>query len=285
MKHYYLFISLFFLSASTFAQGYEFGLVQNSTYNYSLVATPDFASSGNTAISDIGFGILLPAGDFEVDMATITPFFGRSWTTNANATGPALMGPPFNVGDGTKDLVIFNLNNSSTTMLAHSANQVITLVTFDITNSPGSGAIELLANTDAIAVVLNPAANSFYNSNAQPGDTIFPDYFSGIYSGSQMSSGTQSHNFGTLGINDIAFEDAQISIYPNPTIDRININTNKSISYSIYNILGQSVKLAGELNAGTQKSISLSHLPDGIYILKAQDDNKNTKSFKIIKKE
>jgi len=134
-------------------------------------------------------------------------------------------------------------------------------------------------NSDPIATnpIFGGGIDSFYNSDID--NTVVNNYFTGYF------AGLESHPFGTLGIDDLAFENANISVYPNPTKGSLNIKTDKTISYAIYNILGQSVKLSGNINNNSERFINISHLPDGIYILKAEDDNKNSKSFKIIKRE
>jgi Secretion system C-terminal sorting domain len=73
-----------------------------------------------------------------------------------------------------------------------------------------------------------------------------------------------------------------ISIYPNPTNAKINFVTTESLQnkkINVYNNLGQFVftKFIDD-----SKSIDLSSLSSGVYILKF-DENSN-KSFKIIKK-
>ena len=40
----------------------SFGIVNTSGYNFKIVAIPDFDSTGNTDVSNIGFTLMLPAG-------------------------------------------------------------------------------------------------------------------------------------------------------------------------------------------------------------------------------
>jgi hypothetical protein len=76
-----------------------------------------------------------------------------------------------------------------------------------------------------------------------------------------------------VGVDEITV-DKELNIYPNPAESHIRLNLNSSIPapYSIYNTLGTKV-LSGILS-GDQ--IEISHLPGGVYFLKA--DNQ-TKSF------
>jgi hypothetical protein len=251
---------------------YEFGIINISNNNFKIVVVPNFASTGNTNISDIGFTLTIPTGSS--DIINLVNILGNNWSVT-KFDGATLSGA--GISDGSLD--VYNIKRDpASTILSHTSGQQIDLVSFDIDNMPTSGTMNFLNNSDPIA--MHPAfgggINSFYNSDID--NTAVDDYFTGYV------SGMDSHTFSSLDINSIAL-DIDLSIYPNPTKGKLNIETNKAISYSIYNILGQSVKLKGELENSSKKSINLSHLPDGIYILKVKDDSENSKSFKIIKKE
>jgi hypothetical protein len=70
------------------------------------------------------------------------------------------------------------------------------------------------------------------------------------------------------------------SISPNPTSDKININTNYLIDeIIIYNTLGKKVMV----NKSNKKQVSISHLPKGIYILKVNFQDSQSLIKKIIK--
>ena len=87
----------------------------------------------------------------------------------------------------------------------------------------------------------------------------------------------------TLGINDLT--KTNISIYPNPTNNIINVNlveVNSPTNYSLYSIDG---KMIGDNNTVNNNSFSidLTDMAIGIYILKIKSEN-STNTFKIIKK-
>ncbi|PCH66764.1 MAG: hypothetical protein COC01_07320 [Bacteroidetes bacterium] len=80
---------------------------------------------------------------------------------------------------------------------------------------------------------------------------------------------------GVTGIDGISSKNNQISIFPNPTSDMININFNvdapKNVKISLNDILGKEVALLhnGEMNTG-QHSLSYvidNRLPGGIYFV------------------
>ncbi|QMU66235.1 MAG: T9SS type A sorting domain-containing protein [Flavobacteriaceae bacterium] len=74
--------------------------------------------------------------------------------------------------------------------------------------------------------------------------------------------------------------DMQISVYPNPTTDYLNIETELEINtIEMYSLQGQ--KIASYKN---QNSINVSHLSEGIYFLKLTDSFNRTETIKFIKR-
>jgi len=75
------------------------------------------------------------------------------------------------------------------------------------------------------------------------------------------------------------------SVYPNPTTDFLILNiendTNKCLSYTIFDIRGQ--LLRKEKLIENETFISLADFVTAIYFLKVMDKQKELKSFKIIK--
>ena len=82
----------------------------------------------------------------------------------------------------------------------------------------------------------------------------------------------------TLTIEDINPAGSSILVYPNPTADRIYIQTDTDSKAELFDLMGRKVK------ATNQKQIDLSDIGSGSFILKVTTDNNNTKSFKIIKR-
>ena len=87
---------------------------------------------------------------------------------------------------------------------------------------------------------------------------------------------------GDLGVEDVAVN-KEISIYPNPSSNGIfTVNTDTTLKYEVYNVLGQSVK-TGELTS-VNNTVNLSSSQKGIYILKLVDVAANkTTTRKIVK--
>jgi hypothetical protein len=72
----------------------------------------------------------------------------------------------------------------------------------------------------------------------------------------------------------------QMVLYPNPTSNNFNLNTNTS-QVEIYTITGQLVKTFDKQNSNYNYSIS--ELNNGIYLVKVVDENNYQQTIKIIK--
>ena len=89
---------------------------------------------------------------------------------------------------------------------------------------------------------------------------------------------TASASGATLTVEDILQPQSGISVYPNPTANRIYIQGENVLQAELFDLRGRKVK------ATNQKQIDLSDIGSGSFILKVTTDNNKTKSFKIIKR-
>ena len=80
----------------------------------------------------------------------------------------------------------------------------------------------------------------------------------------------------TLTVEDISPTTSSILVYPNPTADRIYIQTDTNAKAELFDLMGKKVR------ATNQDQIDMSNLSSGNYILQVKTQNK-TQSFKIIK--
>ena len=87
---------------------------------------------------------------------------------------------------------------------------------------------------------------------------------------------TASASGATLTIEDINPTTSSIYVYPNPTADRIYIQTDTNSKAELFDLMGRKVR------STNQSQIDMSTLSRGNYILQVKTQNK-TQSFKIIK--
>ncbi len=86
----------------------------------------------------------------------------------------------------------------------------------------------------------------------------------------------------TTGTGETSLK-ATVKVFPNPSTGIFNINgTGTTLTYQLYNILGQQVN-AGELASGTG-TIDISSAASGVYLLKLSDSKGKTANYKLSKK-
>ena len=88
---------------------------------------------------------------------------------------------------------------------------------------------------------------------------------------------TASASGATLTVEDVLQPQSGISVYPNPTANRIYIQGENILQAELFDLRGRKVK------ATNQKQIDMSEMGIGTFILKVTTNNNNTKSFKIIR--
>ena len=82
------------------------------------------------------------------------------------------------------------------------------------------------------------------------------------------------------GLNEENNFTAEISMFPNPAVNTVNISSNEQLSYRVYSLLGnavtESVVFKGNAN------IDLSGMNSGIYLVHFSDNNGNMKIEKLV---
>ena len=102
--------------------------------------------------------------------------------------------------------------------------------------------------------------------------------------GTVTSTFTSPNQIGKVtagALNSLSIEDAMamgIRIYPNPFSSVINVDYSEDLQLTLFNVLGQQVLSA------SSKTINISKLDQGTYILRTKDSNNNINNFKIIKR-
>ncbi len=90
------------------------------------------------------------------------------------------------------------------------------------------------------------------------------------------------YSYNTTGIDD--FESSDIKIYPNPVTNTLNVSlsdTKKVKSVEIYNVTG--ILVDKTIDIDTTMQIPMEEYENGVYIIKVNFLDNNSKSFRIIK--
>jgi len=80
------------------------------------------------------------------------------------------------------------------------------------------------------------------------------------------------------GLSTIETEMPGVRIYPNPSSSVVNIDHNEDLEITLFNILGQQILKTNS------KTINISNLEKGTYVLITEDSNNTITNFKLIKK-
>jgi hypothetical protein len=87
-----------------------------------------------------------------------------------------------------------------------------------------------------------------------------------------------------LGVEDNPIK-LDFTAYPNPTINFLTLNVGNaelsSLSFHLYDLRGILIESRKILNS--TETIGMENLPSGMYFLKVTNNNKDLKTFKIIK--
>ncbi len=176
-------------------------------------------------------------------------------------------------------------NNTFNYMMGDAIADTNSAVTFRV-NLVGSGSnLSVKVIKNGIPLFSQPLAISSSNPTIEFTDTPYQRAFYRIelLSGSSSISwtnpiycGYQTETIAAVASNDIA---NQISIYPNPTQNLVNVqnNTPETISINLINVCGQTLKSV--TSSDELITIGMETLSKGIYFIKIN----NYKTFKIIK--
>ena len=105
-------------------------------------------------------------------------------------------------------------------------------------------------------------------------NVVFPGY------GTLAPSDTADH---ASGISEFSIPTANVSVYPNPTSGQLTVNSNEAIeSIIIYDLSGRVVDMQ-HFNTETTVNLNVAHLNSGIYFIKTQLLNRQSKTSKFIK--
>lgn len=131
---------------------------------------------------------------------------------------------------------------------------------------------------DVIATVSSTSASTYMQTDLQPNGGINYYRIKIIYhTGAIKYSEVRVLNFNSK---------ADISVFPNPTTDFINIQLpdswqGKALSLNLFNQAGQVVNSRSTKQASQVERLSVNQLASGIYLLRIQDSNGNIQTTRI----
>lgn len=118
------------------------------------------------------------------------------------------------------------------------------------------------------------------------GTFILGDPAPWIYTGSDgTQNGVNFWTSGTLSINDEKF-DSEISMYPNPVKENLNVRELKQVNLknaSIYDISGRLLKITDLNNNLLEKKIDFRNIQSGLYVIKLTDIQGRVLTKKFVK--
>ncbi|SNS93446.1 Por secretion system C-terminal sorting domain-containing protein [Ekhidna lutea] len=93
------------------------------------------------------------------------------------------------------------------------------------------------------------------------------------------NGGTVSDEFiFTVNEAPLGIADVEVKIYPNPSSDFINVNTNKEVTVRLSDLNGKAI----QTKSGSQLEFDIQSLTSGLYILQVSDGDRSS-SYRIIK--
>lgn len=223
-------------------------------------------------------------GTAECSVLGGTPPYTFAWNTQPSQTTQTAS----NLSAGIYNVIVTDANGCSKnsnvqvnytpnpSSFSYQTNQMV--ATFSVANSACSSFLWDFGNGNTSSINPNPiityASAGTYGvclqCNGQPSSCV-----------QCINITVPSNTSGTIGIEDIQTESG-FTIYPNPLIDIITIeteNNNLNSNYVILNSIGQQV-LSGQL-IDIKNTIDLQHLSPGLYVIRIGETEKH--SFKLIK--
>lgn len=195
------------------------------------------------------------SGDSPMVLKIKTDQYSAPYTSNGNNY------------NGEQSFKLYNSNNTVIQQAAHTDFTASTVCEFTL-NMPSEGCYRLEV-LDSYGDGISSGYIRLFNGTTQlfnATGTSFSDKLVVMIS------------IGTVNIDDVTFED--MVIFPNPTSNVININSESNIQQvELYNLQGQRVAM----EMGNVKTLSMSELSAGMYILKVTTDN-GTTTYKVSKR-
>ncbi|WP_452599525.1 T9SS type A sorting domain-containing protein [Pontimicrobium sp. MEBiC01747] len=250
--------------------GYTFSLVQNSGYNYSVVAVPDYTASAAPNLESFSLTIMIQDGGYTGKDHITLPYGSIELTTTGEI--PIFTAAQLDSADPGNDrgAYVMSISSGSFSLPMHNANEPFPIVTFDILGSPTTGEVSILDNGSSLAMAAGGQFDSFMRADTTGGFNPIL-----VYEG---QSGTTSYSFATLTVEEN--ELTGYSIFPNPANDVVTIKglENTLSKVEVFNIAGQKVYNS----TSNMETINVSTFNAGVYFVKLSTEEASL-TTKLIK--
>ena len=144
--------------------------------------------------------------------------------------------------------------------------------------------INATMETNWDSIIVTDGAGNQLNTQID-GEFVNADFYStdGTISVNVLNDGSIQNGDVTLVFACVALsiDESDISgirVYPNPSSSIVYIDSSEDLEITLYSLLGQQILKTNS------KTIDISSLNDGIYLIVAKDSNNKTTNFKLIKK-
>ena len=249
-----------------FAQNYDFTLLRNSDFNFTIAAVSLFDSGSYAPVtSGYGFVLILPQGvTFTVDQ--VLPSGTDERVEFVPGTSVSTIDPSM----ADKDIFSITTENDGASINPHANAEQIPLVTITVNGNPFAGEIRLLDNNSILATGLPGVFDAYFFVDVND-SSLFPNEYNGL-------TGTEVHSFQALSLDDSVVSEDAIVLHPNPFSDTLYIESSLEIEgIELFDVKG---KLVFEGKA--TRELSLGHLQQGIYMLTVETvEGKET--IKVVK--
>lgn len=143
-----------------------------------------------------------------------------------------------------------------------------------------------------MADVNAPLYQWYYNGAIYPEVTkVIYAQLSGFYqveaiSGTCNSDRSEEHYFEVSSINDLEFENTEITVFPNPANNMATISSNSAnliLGYKLFDVFGKVIQHQVVSPASNNQMISLKELSNGVYFLAIELNNGQIAKYKLVK--
>ena len=177
-----------------------------------------------------------------------------------------------------------NLLGSNIVLKVNGSEKTIDATTFGTAGGAWSGGIQMSISGGSSGLTIPAGATievivTGIIINPPAGDYII-NWKTATGTGAAVESYSDTVNFSTLSINDHVKPNLDVTLYPNPFNEILNIDVSSNSKIVIIDLQGKNI-VEKEIDKGISQ-LDLSSIRAGVYILKIEDRSNNTITYKKI---